>query len=431
MKVLVIGSGGREHAIAWKVAQSARITEVLVAPGNAGTATEPRVRNVNVSALDLDGLVQLVRTERIDFTIVGPEAPLAAGVVDRFTREGLRCFGPTQRAAQLESSKSFAKAFLTRHDIPTAAWSAFATAAEAHAYIDAQGAPIVIKADGLAAGKGVVVARSLAEAHHAVDDVFRSVPADGTVRLVIEEFMVGEEASFICVCDGTTALPFASSQDHKTRDDGDKGPNTGGMGAYSPAPVVNAAVHQRTMERIILPTLMGMAKEGAPFSGFLYAGLMIDAEGNPRVVEFNCRFGDPEAQPVLSRLSTDLLEICERAVAGDLASLELGFDPRPAVGVVIAAGGYPDKYRSGDVIDGLDAAAAVGAKVFHAGTALRDGTVVTAGGRVLCVVGLGESVAAAQAKAYAGVDSIHFDQARWRRDIGYRAIEREGQPLAD
>ncbi|MBM4204328.1 MAG: phosphoribosylamine--glycine ligase [Gammaproteobacteria bacterium] len=431
MKVLVIGSGGREHAIAWKVAQSARITEVLVAPGNAGTATEPRVRNVNVSALDLDGLVQLVRTERIDFTIVGPEAPLAAGVVDRFTREGLRCFGPIQRAAQLESSKSFAKAFLTRHDIPTAAWSAFATAAEAHAYIDAQGAPIVIKADGLAAGKGVVVARSLAEAHHAVDDVFRSVPADGTVRLVIEEFMVGEEASFICVCDGTTALPFASSQDHKTRDDGDKGPNTGGMGAYSPAPVVNAAVHQRTMERIILPTLMGMAKEGAPFSGFLYAGLMIDAEGNPRVVEFNCRFGDPEAQPVLSRLSTDLLEICERAVAGDLASLELGFDPRPAVGVVIAAGGYPDKYRSGDVIDGLDAAAAVGAKVFHAGTALRDGTVVTAGGRVLCVVGLGESVAAAQAKAYAGVDSIHFDQAHWRRDIGYRAIEREGQPLVD
>jgi len=427
----VIGSGGREHAIAWKVAQSARITEVLVAPGNAGTATEPRVRNVNVSALDLDGLVQLVRTERIDFTIVGPEAPLAAGVVDRFTREGLRCFGPIQRAAQLESSKSFAKAFLTRHDIPTAAWSAFATAAEAHAYIDAQGAPIVIKADGLAAGKGVVVARSLAEAHHAVDDVFRSVPADGTVRLVIEEFMVGEEASFICVCDGTTALPFASSQDHKTRDDGDKGPNTGGMGAYSPAPVVNAAVHQRTMERIILPTLMGMAKEGAPFSGFLYAGLMIDAEGNPRVVEFNCRFGDPEAQPVLSRLSTDLLEICERAVAGDLASLELGFDPRPAVGVVIAAGGYPDKYRSGDVIDGLDAAAAVGAKVFHAGTALRDGTVVTAGGRVLCVVGLGESVAAAQAKAYAGVDSIHFDQAHWRRDIGYRAIEREGQPLVD
>jgi len=431
VKVLVIGSGGREHAIAWKVAQSARITEVLVAPGNAGTATEPRVRNVNVSALDLDGLVQLVRTERIDFTIVGPEAPLAAGVVDRFTREGLRCFGPIQRAAQLESSKSFAKAFLTRHDIPTAAWSAFATAAEAHAYIDAQGAPIVIKADGLAAGKGVVVARSLAEAHHAVDDVFRSVPADGTVRLVIEEFMVGEEASFICVCDGTTALPFASSQDHKTRDDGDKGPNTGGMGAYSPAPVVNAAVHQRTMERIILPTLMGMAKEGAPFSGFLYAGLMIDAEGNPRVVEFNCRFGDPEAQPVLSRLSTDLLEICERAVAGDLASLELGFDPRPAVGVVIAAGGYPDKYRSGDVIDGLDAAAAVGAKVFHAGTALRDGTVVTAGGRVLCVVGLGESVAAAQAKAYAGVDSIHFDQAHWRRDIGYRAIEREGQPLVD
>jgi phosphoribosylamine--glycine ligase len=427
MKVLVIGSGGREHAIAWKVAQSERVAEVLVAPGNAGTAREPKVRNVNVGVLDVEGLVKCVREEGVDFTIVGPEAPLAAGVVDRFAREGLRCFGPTQRAAQLESSKSFAKAFLTRHGIPTAAWSAFADSQAAHAYLDARGAPIVIKADGLAAGKGVVVARTTGEAHDAVDDVFRSVPADGTVRLVIEEFMAGEEASFICVCDGTTALPFASSQDHKTRDDGDQGPNTGGMGAYSPAPVVDAAVHQRAMERIILPTLKGMAEEGAPFTGFLYAGLMIDAEGNPRVVEFNCRFGDPEAQPVLSRLATDLLAICECAVDGDLASVKLEFDPRSAVGVVIASGGYPDQYRSGDVIKGLDAAAATGAKVFHAGTALRDGETVTAGGRVLCVVGLGESVAAAQAKAYAGVNALHFDQAHWRRDIGYRAIAREPQ----
>jgi phosphoribosylamine--glycine ligase len=425
MKVLVIGSGGREHALAWKVAQSPRVTEVLVAPGNAGTAGEPGVRNVAVNATDLDGLVKLVRDEHVALTVVGPEAPLAAGVVDRFNSEGLRCFGPTQRAAQLESSKSFAKAFLTRHGIPTAAWSAFAEPGPAHAWVDSRGAPIVIKADGLAAGKGVVVAMTLGVAHRAIDDVFRAAPPDGAVRMVIEEFMPGEEASFICVCDGTTALPFASSQDYKTRDDGDKGPNTGGMGAYSPAPVVDATVHARTMERIILPTLRGMAAEGAPFTGFLYAGLMVDGEGNPRVVEFNCRFGDPEAQPVLSRLSTDLVEICERAIDGRLAGLELEFDPRPAVGVVMAAGGYPDAYRSGDVISGLAAAAATGAKVFHAGTTLRGADVVTSGGRVLCVVGLGESVAAAQRNAYAGVSAIRFDDAHWRRDIGYRAIARE------
>ncbi len=424
MKVLVIGSGGREHALAWKVAQNALVSEVLVAPGNAGTAREAKVRNVTVGTTDLDALVELVREEDVVLTIVGPEAPLAAGVVDRFKKEGLRCFGPTQKAAQLESSKSFAKAFLTRHNIPTAAWSAFAEPAPAHAYIDANGAPIVIKADGLAAGKGVVVAMTLDVAHRAVDDVFSLAPPDGSVRLVIEEFMAGEEASFICVCDGVTALPFASSQDHKTRDDGDKGPNTGGMGAYSPAPVVDVDVHTKTMERIILPTLRGMAAEGAPFTGFLYAGLMIDAEGNPRVVEFNCRFGDPEAQPVLSRLVSDLVEICERAIDGRLANLELAFDPRPAVGVVMAAGGYPDKYPSGDVITGFDTATALGAKVFHASTALKDGNVITAGGRVLCVVGLGDSVAAAQAVAYAGVSAIHFNKAHWRRDIAYRALNR-------
>lgn len=425
MKVLVIGSGGREHALAWKAAQNPAVTEVLVAPGNAGTAREPRVRNCAVAALDIDGLVSLVRSEGVALTIVGPEAPLAAGVVDRFQEEGLRCFGPSRSAAQLESSKSFAKAFLTRHGIPTAAWSAFAEPDAAHAYITSQGAPIVIKADGLAAGKGVVVAKTLDEAHRAVDDVFEGVTPDGSVRLVIEAFMAGEEASFICVCDGKTALAFASSQDHKTRDDGDKGPNTGGMGAYSPAPVVDEIVHARAMERIILPTLRGMAAEGMSFTGFLYAGLMIDPEGNPRVVEFNCRFGDPEAQPVLSRLQTDLVEICQRAIDGTLAGLELKFDPRPAVGVVMAAGGYPASYPSGDVISGLDEAAASGVKVFHAGTALTNGDVVTAGGRVLCVVGLGDTVAAAQAQAYRGVDAVSFAGAHARRDIGWRAVVRE------
>ncbi|MCP5184365.1 MAG: phosphoribosylamine--glycine ligase [Pseudomonadales bacterium] len=425
MKVMIIGSGGREHALAWKAAASPRVTEVLVAPGNAGTAREPRVRNVPVGAEDVAGLVALARAEAVDLTIVGPEAPLAAGVVDRFVEAGLRCFGPTRLAAQLESSKSFAKAFLTRHGIPTAAWSAFAEPQPAHAYVTAQGAPIVIKADGLAAGKGVVVAATLAEAHAAVDAVFADSAPDGTVRLVVEEFMRGEEASFICVCDGATALPFASSQDHKTRDDGDKGPNTGGMGAYSPAPVVDAQVHQRAMERIILPTLAGMAAEGQPFTGFLYAGLMIDAQGNPRVVEYNCRFGDPEAQPVMSRLLTDLVDICEHAVEGRLAEMTLEFDPRVALGVVLAADGYPSSYPSGDVIEGLDAADGDDVKVFHAGTRLLDGQVVTSGGRVLCVVGLGGSAAAAQAAAYRGVARVTFRGAHYRRDIGYRAVARE------
>lgn len=425
MKILVIGSGGREHALAWKAAQSPQVDIVLVAPGNAGTATEPGVRNAPVAVDAIDELVALALAEKIDLTIVGPEIPLAAGVVDRFVEAGLRCFGPTQRAARLESSKSFAKSFLTRHSIPTADWRAFAEPVAAHAWIDERGAPIVIKADGLAAGKGVVVATSLPEAHAAVDDVFAEGQLDGSVRLVIEEFMVGEEASFICICDGVTALPFASSQDHKTVDDGDRGPNTGGMGAYSPAPVVDALVHQRAMERIILPTLRGMAAEGSPFTGFLYAGLMIDADGNPRVVEFNCRFGDPEAQPVLTRLRTDLVEVCGAAVDQRLAGMNLDFDTRAAVGVVMAAGGYPGAYRSGDPIAGLDRVDGTGAKVFHAGTRMSAGEVVTSGGRVLCVVGLGDSVRAAQAQAYAGVAQIRFDNAHYRRDIGYRAIARE------
>ncbi len=425
MKILVIGAGGREHALAWKAAQSPQVSVVLVAPGNAGTATEHKVRNVPVAVDAIDELVALALAEKIDLTIVGPEIPLAAGVVDRFVEAGLRCFGPTQRAARLESSKSFAKSFLTRHSIPTADWRAFAEPVAAHAWINEKGAPIVIKADGLAAGKGVVVALTLHEAHAAVDDVFADGQLDGSVRLVIEEFMVGEEASFICVCDGVTALPFASSQDHKTVDDGDRGPNTGGMGAYSPAPVVDASVHERAMERIILPTLQGMAAEGSPFTGFLYAGLMIDADGNPRVVEFNCRFGDPEAQPVLSRLHTDLVEICNAAVDQRLAGTTLEFDSRAAVGVVMAAGGYPGVYRSGDPIKGLDRVGDTGAKVFHAGTRITAGEVVTSGGRVLCVVGLGDTVRAAQAQAYAGIAQISFDKAHYRRDIGYRAIARE------
>jgi phosphoribosylamine---glycine ligase len=425
MKILVIGSGGREHALAWKAAQSPLVDIVLVAPGNAGTAMEPGVHNVPVAVDAIDELLALATAEKIDLTIVGPEIPLAAGVVDRFVAAGLRCFGPTQRAARLESSKSFAKSFLTRHSIPTADWRAFAEPRAAHAWIDEKGAPIVIKADGLAAGKGVVVAQTLHEAHAAVDDVFAEGQLDGSVRLVIEEFMVGEEASFICICDGVTALPFASSQDHKTVDDGDRGPNTGGMGAYSPAPVVNALVHQRAMERIILPTLRGMAAEGSPFTGFLYAGLMIDADSNPRVVEFNCRFGDPEAQPVLTRLRTDLVEMCGAAVDQRLAGTSLDFDSRAAVGVVMAAGGYPGAYRSGDPIEGLDRVGATGAKVFHAGTRISAGEVVTSGGRVLCIVGLGDTVRTAQAQAYAGVAQIRFDNAHYRRDIGYRAIARE------
>ena len=425
MKVLVVGQGGREHALAWRLSQSPTVDEVIVAPGNAGTALEPRVRNAEVDVGDFAALVALVDREGIGFTVVGPEQPLVDGIVDYFTARGLPCFGPGQASAQLEGSKAFTKEFLARYDIPTGAYETFADVDAAVAYIRQQGAPIVVKADGLAAGKGVVVAQSEEEAIAAVTDMLQgnTFGAAGA-RVVIEEFLAGEEASFICVCDGKTALPFASSQDHKARDDGDRGPNTGGMGAYSPAPVVTEEIHAKVMRQIIEPTLQGMARDGAPYVGFLYAGLMITPQGQPKVIEFNCRFGDPEAQPVMMRLQSDLLAVCQAAVAGRLADVELTFDDRVALGVVMAAGGYPGSYAKGDAISGLDHDLQ-DTKVFHAGTALRDGQVVTNGGRVLCVVGLGASVGSAQARAYARVDTLGWREHFCRRDIGYRAIARE------
>ena len=425
MKVLVIGGGGREHALAWKLKQSAGVEEVLVAPGNAGTANEPGLRNVDVSADDSQGLLAMAQREGIGFTVVGPEVPLVAGLVDDFKAAGLTCFGPSKAAAQLEGSKAFSKDFLQRHKIPTAAYATFADEQAASDYVRAQGAPIVVKADGLAAGKGVVVAATEDEALAAVSDMLAgNAFGEAGHKVVIEEFLQGEEASFICLCDGATAIPFASSQDHKARDDGDKGPNTGGMGAYSPAPVVTAEVHENVMRQVIEPTLAGMAKDGMPYVGFLYAGLMIDAEGQPKVIEFNCRFGDPEAQPVMMRLQSDLLQACRAAVAGRLAESQLHFDPRVALGVVMAAGGYPQQYDRGDVISGLDKELA-DTKIFHAGTRMQDGEVVTEGGRVLCVVGLGDNVALAQARAYERVDLIGWRNRYFRKDIGHRAIERE------
>lgn len=425
MKILVVGNGGREHALAWKLRASAAVTAVYVAPGNAGTAGEAGVENVAIGATDIDGLVDFASAQGIDLTVVGPEAPLVAGIVDRFSERGLLCFGPGAAAAQLEGSKAFSKDFLARHGIPTAAYASFEDLAEAEAYIRAQGAPIVVKADGLAAGKGVVVAETEAEALAAVRDMLAGNAFGGAGRrVVIEEFMAGEEASFIVVADGERFLPFATSQDHKRRDDGDTGPNTGGMGAYSPAPVVTQAVHDRVVEEIIRPTIAGMAADGHPYRGFLYAGLMIDAEGRPRVVEFNCRFGDPEAQPVLARLRSDLAAVCAQAARGRLEFEALDFDARTALGVVMAAGGYPLDYRKGDAISGLDAGDGE-ARVFHAGTRLEGGQVVTDGGRVLCVVGLGDSVTAAAAKAYARVETISWQDCYYRRDIGHRAIARE------
>ncbi|MEC7663332.1 MAG: phosphoribosylamine--glycine ligase [Pseudomonadota bacterium] len=425
MKVLVIGGGGREHALAWKLKQSAGVEEVLVAPGNAGTANEPGLRNVDVSADDSQGLLAMAQREGVGFTVVGPEVPLVAGLVDDFKAAGLTCFGPSKAAAQLEGSKAFSKDFLQRHKIPTAAYATFADEQAASDYVRAQGAPIVVKADGLAAGKGVVVAATEDEALAAVSDMLAGNSfGEAGHKVVIEEFLQGEEASFICLCDGATAIPFASSQDHKARDDGDKGPNTGGMGAYSPAPVVTAEVHENVMRQVIEPTLAGMAKDGMPYVGFLYAGLMIDAEGQPKVIEFNCRFGDPEAQPVMMRLQSDLLQACQAAVAGRLAESQLHFDPRVALGVVMAAGGYPQQYDRGDVISGLDKELA-DTKIFHAGTRMQDGEVVTEGGRVLCVVGLGDNVALAQARAYERVDLIGWRNRYFRKDIGHRAIERE------
>ena len=425
MKILVIGSGGREHALAWKLRQSAGVDEVLVAPGNAGTAIEPGLRNVDVAADDCAGLLALAQREAVDFTLVGPELPLVAGIVDDFTAAGLPCFGPSKAAAQLEGSKAFSKDFLQRHGIPTAAHATFTDVNEASEYVRAQGAPIVIKADGLAAGKGVVVATDESQALAAVRDMLAgNVFGEAGHKVVVEEFLAGEEASFICLCDGVHAIPFASSQDHKARDDGDKGPNTGGMGAYSPAPVVTRQVHAAVMREVIEPTLAGMAKDGAPYTGFLYAGLMIDDEGRPKVIEFNCRFGDPEAQPVMMRLQSDLLQACQAAVAGKLADAQLQFDQRVALGVVMAAGGYPGSYERGDVITGLDKELA-DTKVFHAGTREQQSEIVTAGGRVLCVVGLGEDVALAQARAYERLDLIGWRNRYFRKDIGYRAIDRQ------
>jgi phosphoribosylamine--glycine ligase len=438
MKVLVIGGGGREHALAWKLARSARVQTVFVAPGNAGTAAEPQVRNVAIT--DLDQLAEFAVAEKISLTVVGPEASLAAGAVDIFRARGLRIFGPTRAAAQLESSKAFAKAFMKRHAIPTAGYEVFDAAAAAHAHIDAATAPIVVKADGLAAGKGVVVAASRDEAHAAVDAMLDSPPppppgargkratdAVPRARVVIEEFLDGEEASFMVVCDGRSALSLATSQDHKRIGDGDTGPNTGGMGAYSPAPVVTPNVHARVMHEIVVPTLAGMAADGIPFSGFLYVGLMIDAHGAPRTVEFNCRLGDPETQPILMRLKSDLFELLMQATAHDAAQplddVELQWDRRVALGVVMAASGYPGEPRRGDLVTGLPPDSD-DLKVFHAGTELRDGEPVTAGGRILCVTALGDSTKLAQQRAYEVVRSISFAGAQYRNDIGQRALKR-------
>ena len=426
MKVLVIGSGGREHALAWKLAQSPRVDAVIVAPGNAGTAREPGLRNADVPATDLDGLLQLARDERVDLTVVGPEAPLVAGVVDRFRAAGLRIFGPSAAAAQLEGSKSFAKDFLARHRIPTARYAVFTDLEPALAFVRAHGAPIVIKADGLAAGKGVVVALTLAEAEHALADMLGAHEfGDASARVVIEEFLAGEEASYIVMADGVHYLPMASSQDHKRVGEGDTGPNTGGMGAYSPAPVVTPEVERRIQAEIIEPTLRGMAADGAPFTGFLYAGLMIDAAGAPKVIEFNVRFGDPETQPIMQRLRADFAGLIEAALDGRLQHVDAEWDPRPSLGVVLAAHGYPASPQKGDAIAGADADFGPDVKVFHAGTRLAaDGAVVTAGGRVLCVCALGDDLAQARDRAYAAVERIRFDGAFYRHDIGHRALAR-------
>lgn len=426
MKVLVVGGGGREHALAWKAAQSPLVSEVLVAPGNAGTLTEPKTRNVPVSSSDLDGLLDLAESESIALTIVGPEQPLVAGIVDRFEAAGLKCFGPRAAAARLEGSKAFAKAFLSRHNIPTADYQTFEQVDPALDYIRSRGAPIVIKADGLAAGKGVIIAANTQEAENAVRDMLeQNAFGEAGATVVIEEFLRGEEASFIAIVDGTEILPLATSQDHKTRDEDDKGPNTGGMGAYSPAPVITPEVQRRIMEQIMIPTVNGMAAEGAAYRGFLYAGLMIDTDEQPKVIEFNCRFGDPETQPVLVRLRSDIVELCLRACDGSLSRAELAWDPRASLGIVIASRGYPGSYETGAVIHGLDQDFGPNIKVFHAGTKPQGGETLTSGGRVLCTVALATSVSEAHELAYNAVANIGWDGAFYRRDIGYRAIARE------
>ena len=425
MKVLIIGSGGREHALAWKCAAAARVTEVIVAPGNAGTATEPKVRNANVPAEDTAALIALALAEKVDLTIVGPEGPLVAGIVDEFAARGLKCFGPTKAPSQLEGSKAFTKEFLRRHGIPTARSRTFTRETFDRAYVERQRPPIVVKASGLAAGKGVVIAESTAEALTTIEAMFSGRFGAAGEEVVIEEFLSGEEASFIVMADGTHIIPFATSQDHKRRDDGDRGPNTGGMGAYSPAPVVSPSVHARIMREVIEPTIRGLAADGMPYTGFLYAGIMVAADGTPNVIEYNCRFGDPEAQPVLMRLNSDLTVLCEAAVDGRLHEVTADWDSRAALGVVLAAEGYPDTVRKGDVIEGLERSARLPGKVFQAGTRLEAGKVLTNGGRVLCAVGLGETVAAAQREAYALVEPIRWTGMQYRHDIGYRAVARE------
>ncbi|PJK11430.1 phosphoribosylamine--glycine ligase [Lysobacteraceae bacterium NML120232] len=426
MKLLVIGSGGREHALAWKLAQSARVDEVLVAPGNAGTAAEAKCRNVAIAATDIPALLRLVQDEGVALTVVGPEAPLVAGVVDTFRAAGQRIFGPSATAAQLEGSKAFAKDFLARHGIPTAFYAVHEDVDAALAYVREKGAPIVIKADGLAAGKGVIVAMTLAEAEAAVRDMLSgNAFGQAGARVVIEEFLPGEEASFISMVDGKTALPMATSQDHKRVGDGDTGPNTGGMGAYSPAPVVTPEIHARILREVVAPTVAGMAADGIPFTGFLYAGLMIDPSGAPKVIEFNVRFGDPETQPVMLRLESDLLDLLEAAIDGQLEGIQAQWHPQCALGVVMAAQNYPDSPRTGDPIHGLDAPLPAGSKVFHAGTKLAEnGAVLTAGGRVLCACALGDDVATAQKRAYEAVAQISWDGEFHRNDIGHRAINR-------
>jgi phosphoribosylamine---glycine ligase len=425
MKVLVVGGGGREHALAWKCASSARVDRVFVAPGNAGTALEAKVVNVDIAATDTDRLVDFARRERIDLTIVGPEGPLVAGIVDRFAAAGLACFGPTRAAARLEGSKAHTKEFLKRHRIPSAAYATFTAADFDPAYIRAQRLPVVVKADGLAAGKGVVICETHEAAVETANAMLAGSFGASGHTIVIEEFLTGEEASFIVVAAHDQVIPLATSQDHKRRDDGDRGPNTGGMGAYSPAPIVTPEVHERIMREVIEPTLRGLILDGTPYTGFLYAGLMIAEDGTPNVIEFNCRLGDPETQPIMMRLQSDFVTLCEAALGRSLDGLQAAWDPRPALGVVMAAGGYPEAYRNGDEISGLDAAARLPGKVFHAGTRREGEKIVTAGGRVLCAVGLGKSVEDAQREAYGLVEAIHWHLVQYRRDIGYRAVARE------
>jgi len=424
MKILIVGSGGREHALAWKASQSPKVTNVFVAPGNAGTALEDKLTNIDFAVEDIAGLLAFAQTEAIDLTIIGPEVPLVLGIVDAFQAAGLKCFGPSAKAAQLEGSKKFCKDFMARHKIATAEYETFTEVQAATDYIKAKGAPIVVKADGLAAGKGVIVAQTEAEAIAAVEDMLSGNSfGEAGSRVVIEEFLTGEEASFIVIADGIQALPMASSQDHKARDNGDLGPNTGGMGAYSPAPIVTDEIHQRVMNEVINPTLKGMADDGIPYTGFLYAGLMISPAGEIKVLEYNCRFGDPETQPIMMRLKSDLVELCDAALSQNLANITTEWDERSALGVVLAAGGYPDSYAKGIVISGLPTTENADSKVFHAGTQLNDGQVVTSGGRVLCACALGDTIKEAQEKAYELTNKISWDKVYYRTDIGFKALK--------